>query len=311
MQNVDVGQDIRPVGSDIREGEVVLGCGALMGPGEVRANIANICQYCWQVIHHHQYQKAPCLICSSALASIRSVSLPLSELLRFKLRLHRALPSSALVVSRPFRRSLFVMLISNVLEHWWWRMSMENNNIMLLKVMSSKNLERSWRRGTSGTATRPPWSRCSSRRALRRRTLGWRRTTSRAWRRRWSPRWRSATCSSPPAACPWGTGTCWDRLRLSNVHWQDENLCNATRCWSTSLERRSTLPGWRWSLESRPLLPLYISTARRGWFLVCLATLWVFWQLDNNSRWGKTTTKLLVPLGVRHSNLPSLRFTSP
>jgi len=34
-KNVEVGQDIRPVGSDIREGEVVLGCGALMGPGEV------------------------------------------------------------------------------------------------------------------------------------------------------------------------------------------------------------------------------------------------------------------------------------
>ena len=46
VQNVEVGQDIRPVGSDICEGEVVLGCGALMGPGEVRANIANICKYC-------------------------------------------------------------------------------------------------------------------------------------------------------------------------------------------------------------------------------------------------------------------------
>jgi len=34
-KKVEVGQDIRPVGSDIREGEVVLGRGALMGPGEV------------------------------------------------------------------------------------------------------------------------------------------------------------------------------------------------------------------------------------------------------------------------------------
>jgi len=34
-KNVEVGQDIRPVGSDIRKGEVVLGRGALMGPGEV------------------------------------------------------------------------------------------------------------------------------------------------------------------------------------------------------------------------------------------------------------------------------------
>merc|ERR1719220_3083729 len=34
-KNVEVGQDIRPVGSDISEGELVLGRGALMGPGEV------------------------------------------------------------------------------------------------------------------------------------------------------------------------------------------------------------------------------------------------------------------------------------
>merc|ERR1719300_2130570 len=34
-KKVEVGQDIRPVGSDISEGEVVLGRGALMGPGEV------------------------------------------------------------------------------------------------------------------------------------------------------------------------------------------------------------------------------------------------------------------------------------
>merc|ERR1719507_2463228 len=35
LTKVEVGQDIRPVGSDISEGEVVLGPGALMGPGEV------------------------------------------------------------------------------------------------------------------------------------------------------------------------------------------------------------------------------------------------------------------------------------
>ena len=43
MQKVEVGQDIRPVGSDIMEGEVVLGRGALMGPGEVCSLVSEKC----------------------------------------------------------------------------------------------------------------------------------------------------------------------------------------------------------------------------------------------------------------------------
>ena len=43
VQKVEVGQDIRPVGSDIMEGEVVLGRGALMGPGEVSSLVSEKC----------------------------------------------------------------------------------------------------------------------------------------------------------------------------------------------------------------------------------------------------------------------------